>query len=168
MVSSIDNGRDFNNYVSSFASKVGNAGDIRYQPHPVCLCVDHTHNISSNFLRLSHPHNKLLHLQPIPAFSLWQVRSHLHSVYPVKQVSLALCRDRAFPKTRDRLQHSLQIPHLLMDSMIRRKTRLFHLPPVVYHNCRQLRHLPPFIRNLLRPLACRTSKTTTLVPVCPL
>ena len=35
VVSSIDNERDFNNYVSSFASKVANTGDIKYERHPV-------------------------------------------------------------------------------------------------------------------------------------
>lgn len=35
VVFQIDNTRDFNDYVSSFVSKVGNAADIRYERHPV-------------------------------------------------------------------------------------------------------------------------------------
>ncbi|KAL2042916.1 hypothetical protein N7G274_003974 [Stereocaulon virgatum] len=42
VVSSIDNVRDFNNYVASFASKVGNTGDIRYQPHPTLASSQQT------------------------------------------------------------------------------------------------------------------------------
>lgn len=35
VASQIDNARDLNNYVSSFASKVGNSGEIKYERHPV-------------------------------------------------------------------------------------------------------------------------------------
>lgn len=35
VVFQIDNSRDLNNYISSFASKVGSTGDIRYERHPV-------------------------------------------------------------------------------------------------------------------------------------
>lgn len=34
IVFQIDNARDLNNYVSSFASKVGNSGEIKYERHP--------------------------------------------------------------------------------------------------------------------------------------
>lgn len=35
VVFQIDNSRDLNNYISGFASKVGSAGDIKYERHPV-------------------------------------------------------------------------------------------------------------------------------------
>lgn len=35
VVFQIDNVKDLNNYVSSFASKVGNSGEIKYERHPV-------------------------------------------------------------------------------------------------------------------------------------
>lgn len=35
VVFQIDNSRDLNNYISGFASKVGNTGDIKYERHPV-------------------------------------------------------------------------------------------------------------------------------------
>ena len=38
----IDNARDLNNYVSSFASKVGASGEIKYERHPVGILVSQT------------------------------------------------------------------------------------------------------------------------------
>ena len=37
VVSQIDNTRDLNAYVTSFALKVGSSGDIKYERHPVGL-----------------------------------------------------------------------------------------------------------------------------------
>ena len=42
VVTQIDNARDLNNYVSSFASKVGSSGEIKYERHPVRTHVSHT------------------------------------------------------------------------------------------------------------------------------
>ena len=40
IVYEIDNGRDFNDYVASFAAKVGSKhGNIRYERHPVLLSM---------------------------------------------------------------------------------------------------------------------------------
>lgn len=42
VVSSIDNERDFNNYVSSFSSRVANTGDIKYERHPTLVSTQQT------------------------------------------------------------------------------------------------------------------------------
>ena len=42
IVSQIDNSRDLSNYISSFASKVGYSGDVKYERHPVRLHVTQT------------------------------------------------------------------------------------------------------------------------------
>ena len=39
VVLQIDNAKDLNNYVSSFASKVGSSGEIKYERHPVRIHV---------------------------------------------------------------------------------------------------------------------------------
>lgn len=39
VVLQIDNARDLNNYVSSFASKVGSSGEIKYERHPVRIHI---------------------------------------------------------------------------------------------------------------------------------
>ncbi|KAK4693979.1 Rho GTPase-activating protein RGD1, partial [Lecanoromycetidae sp. Uapishka_2] len=42
VVAQIDNGRDLNGYVSSFASKIGNSGDIKYERHPTLNATQQT------------------------------------------------------------------------------------------------------------------------------
>ena len=44
IVLQIDNARDLNNYVSSFASKIGNSGELKYERHPVAIQkMNHEH-----------------------------------------------------------------------------------------------------------------------------
>lgn len=63
VVFQIDNAKDLNNYVSSFAPKVGNTGDIKYERHPVQIP---THPPIIDIRALSDPQTLNSSQQPPP------------------------------------------------------------------------------------------------------
>jgi len=73
----IDNERDCNVFISGFASKVGNTGDIKYERHPVIsLCQIHI-NVTLIFLdTIFVPADSVRFHCPLSAFGKHTVLAH--------------------------------------------------------------------------------------------